>query len=131
MADRLAGFVGLLLVVGLARIAGAEDVVTLGNLLKSPESYQARTVIVHGTVRNAPPYRMEDPTCGATNYLHQFQLVDEGGAIGITAVGCLHGTYTGYGGQLDQLSDGMKLEVMGRVSTGASGIVVEAIRMSH
>ena len=131
MVNRVAGFAGLLLLIGWAGAAMAEDLVTIGDLLKSPESYQARTIIVHGTVRNVPPYRREDPTCGATNYLHQFQLVDESGGVGITAVGCLHGTYTGYGGQLDQLSDGMKLDVMGRVSTGASGIVVEAIRMSH
>lgn len=131
MMNRWAGFASTLLVIGLAGVTAAEDVVTIGDLLKSPGSYQAKTIIVHGTVRNAPHYRMEDPTCGATAYLHRFRLVDESGAIGITAVGCLHGTYTGYGGQLDQLSDGMKLEVMGRVGSDASGVVVESIRMSH
>ena len=123
--------VSALLVIGPVGIVAAEDLVTIGELLKSPGSYQAKTIIVHGTVRNAPRYRLEDPACGATAYLQRFQLVDESGAIGITAVGCLNGTYTGYVGQLDQLSDGMKLEVMGRVNTGASGVELEAVRLSH
>jgi len=130
MANRLAGFVGLLL-VGWAGAVMAEDVVTIGDLLKSPGSYQAKAIIVRGTVSNAPHYRREDPACGAPFYLHRFRLVDENGAIGILSVGCLHGTIMVQGGQSEQLFDGMKLEVMGRVGSDASGVMVESVRMSY
>jgi hypothetical protein len=134
MANRWAGFVRLLLVAGVVGWTGAvmaEDVVTIGDLIKSPGSYQTKTIIVRGTVSNAPSYRMEDSTCGAMAYLHRFRLVDESGAIGITAVGCLHGTFMGQGGRLDQLTDGMKLEVMGRVQSDSSGVSIESVRMSY
>jgi len=130
MTNRLAGFVGLLL-IGWTGAVLAEDLVTIGDLLKSPGSYQARTIIVRGTVNNAPRYRREDPACGAPFYLHRFQLVDENGAIGILAVGCQHGTIMVQGGPFEQLFDGMKLEVMGRVRTDAGGLVVESVRMSY
>jgi len=130
MTSRWVSLIGILIVMGLANIVTAEDTVTIGDLLKSPGSYQAKTVIVRGTVRNAPHYRAEDPTCGPTAYLHRFQLVDENGALNVTAMGCLHGTFTGYGNQLDQLSDGMKLELMGRVRPEGSSVTIEAIRWS-
>ncbi len=131
MTSRWTLFVSALLVIGLAVTGQAEDRVTIGELLKSPGSYQAKSIIVRGTVRNAPRYRMEDPECGPKAYLQRFQLVDENGAVTITAVGCLHGTFTGFAGQLDQLFDGMNLEVMGRAGTDASGVVVESVRMSR
>ncbi len=46
-----------LLVIGLAATGQAEENVTIGELLKSPGSYQAKLIVVRGTVRNAPATR--------------------------------------------------------------------------
>ncbi len=67
-------------------------------------------------------------TLNKLELVHEFQLVDESGAIEIMAVGCQDGTLMDYGGQFYQLSDGEKLEVMGRVIFNASGFVVELDR---
>jgi len=74
----------ILIAAGVA-LASAEDVISIGTILKNPESYNLRVVTLEGTVRDVKPYKpyFQPFRCeaGVCYGAYTFMLVDEGGSL--------------------------------------------------
>lgn len=91
MATRWLGLASAALLFFYVQAVPAEEPVTIGAILASPETYYSRTVTLQGTARQVTPAGMIRGRCGPVYDSYSFTLEDGTGSIVVDVAGTCRG----------------------------------------